>query len=149
MSFGAMEATFPLGFAVGAALLMAFSKRLRYRGKLMLAGIILAGVMIATVAMMPTIEAALPLILIVGAILALPNVLIQVLLQTEVPPELQGRVFGTLASVAQVASPLSIMSAGFLADLVGPVLVTVAAGVLLTLSALIGAVLSPGLRSYA
>lgn len=149
VAFGTMEATFPLGFAVGAALLMAFSKRLRHRGKLMLTGISLAGVAITTIALMPTIESALPLILVMGVVMALPNVLVQVLLQTEVPPELQGRVFGTLGSVVQVASPLSIMTAGFLADMVGPVVVMAAAGVLLALSALIGSALSPGLRSYA
>lgn len=148
VKFGTLEALFPLGFAIGAALIMGLMKKIRHRGRFMIAGIIIAGSLMTAVSLMPTIEWAMPITLLVGIAIAAPNVVVQITMQSEVPTEVQGRVFGTLGSLVNVASPLSIMTAGILADVFGPVVVSAVAGGLLVLSALITTVLAPALRNY-
>lgn len=148
VKFGTLEALFPLGFAIGAGLIMAFLKRIRYRGWFMLSGIMVAGVLMTAVGLMPTIDLAMPLTLLAGIAIAAPNVVVQITMQSEVPTEVQGRVFGTMNSLVNVASPLSIMTAGILADIYGPVLVSAVAGGMMLLSAVLTTALAPALRNY-
>ncbi|MFZ5827334.1 MAG: MFS transporter [Bacillota bacterium] len=148
IQFGLLEAMVPAGFAIGAVLIMANAKKLRRRGAWMMGGIAAAGAFISITALMPTVTAAMPVALLGGASLSVANVLLQVTLQAEVNPELQGRVFGTLGSLTNVASPLSMMAAGFLGDAFSPVLIAAAAGVMLTLVAAGGYLFSSGIRTY-
>ncbi len=148
VKFGTLEALFPMGFAVGAGLIMALMKKIRSRGWFMLVGIIVGGVLMTTVSLMPSIESAMPITLLVGIAMAAPNVLLQIIMQSEVPTAVQGRVFGTLGSLVNVASPLSIMTAGILADVFDPVLVSAVAGAMLVASALLTTAMAPALRNY-
>lgn len=146
--FGALEALFPAGFAIGAAMVMVTVKKMRRRGAWMMGGVAIAGALISLQVLMPTVTAAMPITLLSGLALAFTNVLLQLTLQTEVAPEMQGRVFGTLNSLVNVASPLALLSAGLLGDLVGPVLVAAISGVLLMVAAAASYLFSPGLRNF-
>lgn len=146
--FGAIEALFPAGFAIGAATVMMVAKRLRRRGAWMMGGVGIAGALISLMVLMPNVAAAMPFTLLAGIALAFTNVLLQLTLQTQVAPEMQGRVFGTLGSLVNIASPLALMSAGLLGDLVGPVLVAAACGFLQILAAAGSYFFSPGLRNF-
>jgi hypothetical protein len=55
--------------------------------------------------------------MLVGALLVpIVNGTFQSILQTKVPPERQGRVFGAVIFVSQISAPLAMLSAGLLAD---------------------------------
>jgi MFS family permease len=55
--------------------------------------------------------------MLVGALLVpIVNGTFQSILQTKVPPERQGRVFGAVIFVSQLSAPLAMLSAGLLAD---------------------------------
>jgi len=146
--FGALESVFPLGFAVGAGLVMAFSKRMRRRGLLMFLSMLVASVLFTVVPLLPSVRAAMPFSLVAGMALAVPNVLLQVLVQSEAPAAVQGRIFGVMGSLLSVTTPAAFLLAGRLADLLSPVTVAVAAGVLLILSVLTSMGLSPVLRNH-
>ncbi|HEY3363742.1 MAG TPA: MFS transporter [Symbiobacteriaceae bacterium] len=146
--FGATSAALPLGFAIGAGLIMAMSKKIRHRGWVMMGAMIASGLVIAAAALAPSISVALPLMLMVGIGLALVNVLFQITLQAEVPTEVQGRVFGTLGSLVSLASPLSMLAAGFLGDAFSPALIAAIAGISIAVTAVGGLLTFPALRSY-
>lgn len=146
--FGVLEAGVPFGFAVGAAILMALSKKIRRRGLWMMWGIVGMGLLSLLIVNMPTVNLALALTPLMGITAAVVNVLIQISVQSEVPPEVQGRVFGTMSSLMMAASPASMLTAGVLADLFSPVLVaSVACLAILLVSGLMFA-LAPALRDY-
>lgn len=146
--FGVLEAGMPFGFAVGAAGLMALSKKIRRRGLWMMWGIVGMGFLSLLIVNMPTVNLALALTPLMGITAAVVNVLIQISVQSEVPPEVQGRVFGTMSSLMMAASPASMLTAGLLADLFSPVLVaSIACGAILLVSGLMF-VIAPALRDY-
>lgn len=144
-TFGALEAAFPLGMALGAGILTILRKRLRHRGLLIGGGMALTGPLVALVGLMPSVVPALPVALALGAVFSFANTIIALTLQGEIAPEMQGRVWGSLGALVNVATPLSIGAAGLLADSVGVVPVIVAAGACLLATGLIGTLL-PGLR---
>jgi MFS family permease len=146
--FGGIEASLSLGLAVGAAVLTTAANRIRRRGWLIVGGLALAGALFAATVRMPAITWALPLIGLAGFVLAVPNVLFQILLQAEVEPEMQGRVFGNLGSLMNVTIPGAMMLAGFLGDLFSPVLIATGCGLLLFVTALGAVLASPTLRHY-
>lgn len=146
--FGLLEAGIPFGFAVGAAVLMALSKKIRRRGLLILWGVVGMGFLSLLIVNMPTANLALILTPLMGVTAAVANVLIQIIVQSEVPPAVQGRVFGTMSSFMMAASPASMLAAGLLSDLFSPVLVaSVACAAILLLSGLMF-IMAPALRDY-
>lgn len=131
-----------------AAPIMAAGRRLRRRGWWVNGAVILVGPLLAVMGLVTGPRAALPVSLAMGLALSFPNVLVSVALQTEVLPEVQGRVFGTMNALNNVAGPVSIAAAGILADLygAGPVVIFAGAGIALT-GALCASFLR-GLREY-
>lgn len=148
VQFGALEGAFPLGFAIGAATLMVLTKRISRRGLLIVNGALMMGVFIMAIVNMPSANAALVLVPFLGLFSAVTNVFIQIIFQLEVAPEMQGRVFGTVGSLVNVASPTSMVIAGVLADAFSPVLIANICGVGLILVALYLFVGMPSLRNY-
>ncbi|HLN64880.1 MAG TPA: MFS transporter [Symbiobacteriaceae bacterium] len=148
VQFGSMETFFTLGFALGAAALMALSTRLRRRGWWMLGGIIVAGALISVMSLVHSIPVAFGLMLLMGLSLAFPNLILQMTLQAEVPTDVQGRVFGTLSSLCNVASPAAMLIAGILGDWYSPLVILATSGLLLVGSAVTSSVFSAGLRDY-
>jgi len=143
-----MQAAFPLGFAVGAGLLMLFAKKMKRRGLWMLTGITLTGVVMLVLSQVSSVTVALPLLFLGGLVSSICNVLFGVMLQSEVPTEVQGRVFGTLGSLTSLASPLAYLTSGLLADRMDPVmLATVAAACSVLVGLVLGAA-SPAMRRH-
>ena len=109
------------------------------------------GVYVATCVVWFTLSLVPPFAVVAGAyglfafLAALVNPLLQTLRQERTPPELRGRVFGTVLSVAVVASPVGLLVGGLVAELGG-----LRAGFLLAFVAYstitFGAFLNPALR---
>lgn len=146
--FGMAEAAFPLGFAIGAGLYMALAARFRRRGYWMFATMFLASALMTIVPLMPSTLPAIPLYILGGVFLAFPNVFFSVTLQTEIPTEVQGRVFGTLGSLLSGTAPLAFLVAGPMADAFSPVLVSIGFGLCLIATCVVGLFVAPALRDY-
>jgi len=98
--YGALEGVFPLGFAIGAISYMAVASKVKRRGLLMMGTAFVAAVFMTIAPLMPTVVAAMPFGVLAGAFMAVPNVMFQVLVQSEAPPEVQGRIFGVLLALS-------------------------------------------------
>ncbi|HLN60132.1 MAG TPA: MFS transporter [Symbiobacteriaceae bacterium] len=146
--FGSLEAIFPLGFAVGAAAVMALSSKMRRRGWWMIGSILLTGVGITLVPLAPSVAVALPYMFFTGLANAVCNVMLPVILQTEVPADMQGRVFGTLMSLVSIASPVAMLVSGVLADRFDPVMLGALAGALMLLTGVVVTFVSSPMRAY-
>jgi DHA3 family macrolide efflux protein-like MFS transporter len=146
--FGVLEAAIPLGFTIGAGLIMALGKKLKNRGWWILGSQVVTGLLAVIVFSRPTVGMALPIIPLIGLALAMCNVLLTVALQAEVPTAVQGRVFGTMTSLMNIASPLAMMVTGILADLYRPNLVGVGLGIGLAVVAAIITAVAPAIRRY-
>ncbi|HWI64841.1 MAG TPA: MFS transporter [Symbiobacteriaceae bacterium] len=146
--FGMAESAFPLGFAIGAGLFMAFASKLKRRGYWMFGTLLMASALMTVVPLMPSVNPAIPLYVLGGIFLAFPNVFFMVTMQAEVPTEVQGRVFGTMGSLLSAAAPLAFMVAGPLADIFTPVSVALVFGLGLVGTCVAGLFLAPALRDY-
>lgn len=145
--FGLLEGSIPVGFLIGASLIMAMQAKLKRRGIWIGGGIAMAGL---TIAMAGNVSfyVALPIAVACGVSLAMVNVLTSMVLQQETPPELQGRVFGLLNATAGAMGPIGMMLAGALADAASPALLTSLCGLGIVLVALVGLMGLKDLRRY-
>lgn len=148
IQFGTLEALFPLGYAAGAGLVMALSKKLRRRGWILIGALTLTALFMTAASLMPSASAALVFLFLMGFGGSLPDILFQATVQAEVPEELQGRVIGIIMSLCSVAMPLATLTAGVLADRFSPTLLAAGAGVLLLVVALGLVGTSRTLRQY-
>jgi MFS family permease len=142
--FGASEAAIAIG-AVASGLLLAPGLTKIPKGRLLLVGFAVYGVILVTLALTPSFEFALVLFFLTGVVNVLfyvPNVTIS---QEITPPELRARVFGARMALLNLSWLPVIVISGALADSVGVPLLIAAAGVLTFAGALIG-VLVPIVR---
>jgi len=86
----------------------------RVRG--MLAGIVVGGLLVATMGFDDSVFLVTAAAFVLMVTVAVVNGTSQVLWQVKVPPELQGRTFSVRRMLAQIAIPVSYLSAGPLAD---------------------------------
>lgn len=144
---GLMEGSLPVGLLVGGLILMAIANKLRRRGLVMGVGIILVGLMMAPIPLVGYWP-MLGLMAVAGVCLAVVNGLLAIIMRQETPPELQGRVFGLLGSVAQAVAPIGTLLAGSLADVTGAGPIAIAAGLGSSILGLICWTIFPALRKY-
>lgn len=144
---GLMEGSLPVGLLVGGLFLMAVANKLRRRGLIMGAGIILIGLTMAPIPLFGYWP-MLGLMAVAGVCMAVVNGLLAIIMRQETPPEMQGRVFGLLGSVAQAVAPIGTLVAGSLTDVTGAGPIAIAAGVGFTALGVICWTIFPTLRNY-
>lgn len=86
-----------------------------YVGKLLFLGVITFGLLFILAGLVTTIPVALALFFLIGAVLAVVNQPVQVLVQTQVPGELLGRAITVMGSVLVGAQPVAAIFSGSLA----------------------------------
>lgn len=144
---GVMEGSIPVGLLVGGLLLMATASKMRRRGLIMGGAILLSGLVMAPIPLFGYWP-MLGLNVVDGLCMAVANGLVAIILQRETPPQMQGRVFGLLGSVAQAVAPVGTLMAGSLSDLTGAGPIVIASGVgIVVLTALCWTIF-PALRNY-
>lgn len=144
---GLMEGSLPVGLLLGGLLLMALSDRLRRRGLIMGAGVILIGLTMSPIPLFGYWP-MLGLMAVAGVCMAVTNGLLAIILQRETPPEMQGRVFGLLGSAAQAVAPVGTLLAGSLSDVTGAGPIAIASGLGFTFLGVICWTIFPALRKY-
>ncbi len=142
--FGVLGSSISIGLVLGSLLLGAVG-RLKRTGPYVLAGIIMAG---SCLALFGVSESFLFSIFLLGGCgfgLSFANVLVPVVFQTKIPPEKQGRVFGTLGTVSGGLRPVSLALVGVLGGILHIQTIVFLSGVLVVLGGLTG-FLIPGIR---
>jgi MFS transporter, NRE family, putaive nickel resistance protein len=136
--FGVAEGAIAVGAVVGGVYLGPRLSRLP-KGRLILGGFAVYGLVLIALALAPTFELAVVLFVLGGVanvIFYVPNITLS---QELAPPELRARVFGTRIALLNLSWLPVIVLSGALADAVGvPVLIGVAGAVTLV-AALLGA----------
>lgn len=147
LAYGIGQASFALGTVVGLIVLMKRADKIRQRGRTFGLGVLACGLLMGAVGLMPWAYAAFPLIILMGMAMALANLCMQMAFQTQVPPEMQGRVFGVVQTAFTVSTPLALAVVGPLADGVGVAYATAGAGLLFGLAGVFALAL-PAVRAY-
>lgn len=148
VGYGAAQGLYPLGYTLGALLMMAIHKRLKPRGLWVIGSLTGVGVAMGITMASPAFLPAIPGIICIGVLLAIASILFQTTLRTEVPAEFQGRVFGFRDSLVNSATPVAMLLAGSLTDRLGPTAVGSGSGWLLMVVALSFTFLFPAIRRY-
>lgn len=139
LQLGALEAAFGAGMIAGGMLLSVWGGFKR-RIVTTLVGIAVAGLSLALLSAVPATLFPLALVsqAVLGGALPIINGPLFAALQAVVPPDLQGRVFTLVMSLASGAAPLGLLLAGPTADLVGIRPLFLACGLLCLLISFIG-----------
>ncbi len=120
VEFGMIQSATGLGILAGGIVLGVwggFKKRIYT----MIVGLVWMGIFIFSFSQVPPtwFYVALVLFFLATAAMPLANGSIQAIMQVQVPPELQGRVFTLLGTLAMAMSPLGLVIAGPAADILG------------------------------
>ncbi|MBB3113476.1 MFS family permease [Paenibacillus phyllosphaerae] len=146
--FGLIEAAIPLGYAIGASIILTISRKQRHRGKLILGSLILMGPFYSLIAVMSGAQLAIPFIFLVGILFSFCTLLVSVIMRIEVPSELQGRMFGMLGSLSSAAPPVGLAISAALADHFSPDLVLFSCGLLVFIAGIAAAIMFKPIRRY-
>jgi MFS family permease len=130
-SLGIMTAAFSVGFLVASALLAVLKERKRKHPWIIL-GVALAGAAMVLMGVFIDFRSYLVLIGSVGITLGVANILIMAYIQSVVPDEMRGRVFGFMMTLSGGLQPLAFGVFGLVADHVPiPVVLWIAGGAML------------------
>ena len=142
--FGGSEAAIAVGAVVGSALLPGYLGRFR-KGRVLITGFALTGVLIVAIALAPSYPIAVGLF----AALGFTNVLFYVptvtILQEFTPQEMTARVFGARIALTNLSWLPLILLGGYVGDLIGVDVLIAAAGTV-TVAAALAAILVPAVR---
>lgn len=144
---GAFEALFGVGVVAGGLLLGVWGGFTRKIRTIQL-GILILGVGITALAFVPghLLLVGLACLFTMGFAIPLVDGPFLAILQTTVPPDMQGRVFGVTFSLLSLSSPLGLLLAGPLSDRLGLPIWYAAAGVLALLLGSVGFLIPALLR---
>ncbi|MEQ3572712.1 MULTISPECIES: MFS transporter [Bacillus cereus group] len=148
IEFGIIESSIPIGYMLGAGIIIFFDNKLHRRGWWIILSMVLLAPIFVGLSFAPSVLYAVPLILLLGILFSFCTLLVNVIIKVEVDPELQGRTFGTLGSLTSIASPVALAISSFFADIYGPPLILLINGVLLFISGLIVLFFLKSIRSY-
>ncbi|MFD2670952.1 MFS transporter [Marinicrinis sediminis] len=116
IEFGMLEACVPLGYMLGAFMIMRIDQRLRKRGWLILGSMALLGPLFIAISFVQSVWVGLFFVLCHGFIFSYCTLLVMVIIRLKVEESIQGRVFATLGSITSVVPPLGLIIAPFFAD---------------------------------
>jgi DHA3 family macrolide efflux protein-like MFS transporter len=129
--FGLMESCIPLGYMLGAGLIVTAGDKIPKRGMIIAFSLLLLGPLYILLSFTSSMALAIPLILLIGFTFSFSTLLINIILRLEVAEALQGRMFGVLGSLMSVLPPLGLVIFSSSADHFGANMVLLVAGVLL------------------
>jgi MFS family permease len=135
--FGFLSSAISIG-AVLASLSLSALGNIKAKGLVIILGIFLGGWGIAFFGISTHLWLSLVLLGLVGFFFSWTNILIMSIFQAWVPNQMQGRVFGTVNTLALGLRPVSLALAGVLADLFRVQIVIFASGVLIALGGIYG-----------
>ncbi|UHA74974.1 MFS transporter [Paenibacillus sp. 481] len=146
--FGLIEACIPLGYMIGAGIIVAFGSKIKRRGRLVMFNLLLMGPAYLILSYSSSTITAIPTILLVGFTFSFCTLLVNIILRLEISEELQGRVFGIMGSLISVMPSVGLVVASYFADIYGAGSVMRVIGIILLLFALVAVVKLKEIRNY-
>ncbi|HJT55016.1 MAG TPA: MFS transporter [Ktedonobacteraceae bacterium] len=117
LDLGLAIAAFGGGGLVGAIVTFAWGVNLPRRA-VFIGSFILAGLLLWALATLPSLPVTICVFGMVGLASGPLNPILMTIVQERVPATMRGRIFGSLAAVANFAVPLGVIIAGYLLDLI-------------------------------
>lgn len=117
-ALGLMFASLGAGSIVGTVAYGAVGHRLPRRA-VFVTGYLFIGLPQFVLAFTPPLWLAMAMLAVIGMAAGPLNPILMTVRQERVPPEMRGRVFGTMTALAYVAIPVGLVSGGFLLEAVG------------------------------
>jgi MFS family permease len=116
-TYGFLLSSFSLGTILGSVAVGRIDFR-HYVGRLLFSGVVLFGFVFALAGIVTEIPAALAVFFVIGLILAVVNIPITVLIQTQIPGELLGRASTVMTALFSASQPIAALLAGVFASYV-------------------------------
>jgi MFS family permease len=145
--YGALTASIGLGAMLGALAIAVSARRIRARGRLMLTGGTVFGILLVLFAASRSFWLSLALLALAGCAMIVNNALTNTLLQTAVPDHLRGRIMGFYSFVFVGMAPFGAFFFGLAAEHWGAPLAVGAGGVIVTVAVLVAGWRVPELRT--
>jgi MFS family permease len=142
--FGFLTSAISVGMFLGT-LFLGIKGEVKRKGSLIILSIILGGICLALFGVSTSFPLSMVLLGVAGLTFSLVNVLVIVVFQTRIPHDKQGRIFGSLNTLAWGLRPVSLALAGVVAVWVDVQLVIFFSGILVALGGLFGSLIK-GMR---
>ena len=136
-AFGVFEGVIGAGYLIGSLALAALATRVP-QGRAMVAGLVIMGASLCLVAAAGGVWIACVPFAVLGVANAMALIAIDTYLQSAVPEQLRGRVFGTRFTLTQGVYALAVLAGGALATVVSVQVLFIVCGLLIALPALGG-----------
>jgi len=146
--FGLIEACIPLGYMIGAGIIVLLGAKLKRRGLLIMISLLLMGPIYILLSFSSNATVAIPIILLIGFMFSFCTLLVNIILRLEVSEELQGRVFGIMGSLNSVVPSLGLIFSSFVADSYGANSILLYIGLILTLFSILSSLSLKKIRTY-
>jgi MFS transporter, DHA3 family, macrolide efflux protein len=138
--FGALGSLIGVGMLAGGAVVTVIAKKVKQKAYLVLAGLLLCGVCIASIARIPNDITSLIGCFGIGVGASLLTIPAMALMQGQVPPQMRGRVSSSAMSMISVAQGIALLFAGDLASRYGIIFVFYGSALMLLLISIVGVI---------
>jgi MFS family permease len=144
--YGALTSSIGIGAVIGALGVAMGAGRIRARGRLMLTGGTVFGVLLMLFASSRSLVVAMALLALAGCAMIVNNSLTNTLMQTTVPDHLRGRIMGFYSFVFVGMAPFGAFLFGVVAEHLGVAATIAAGGAAVALAVVSASILVPELR---
>ena len=144
--YGALTASIGVGALAGALGIALGTRRIRSRGRLMVAGGTAFGVLLVLFSFSRSLGLSLVLLALTGCAMIVNNALTNTMLQTSVPDDMRGRIMGFYSFVFVGMAPFGSFLIGLVAEHFGAPAAVAGGGVIVALAVLVTAWRVPELR---
>jgi MFS family permease len=144
--YGVLLSAIGIGAVIGALAIALYSTRIRARGRLMLIGGTVFGVLLMLFAASRSLGLSIILLALAGCAMIVNNALTNTLLQTAAPDHLRGRIMGFYSFVFVGMAPFGAFLFGVVAEHVGVPVTIAAGGAIVALTVMIAGLTVPTIR---
>ena len=145
--YGALTSSIGIGAVIGALAIALASARIRRRGRLMLLGGTVFGLLLILFSASRVLPLAMVLLALTGCAMIVNNSITNTLLQTSAPDHLRGRIMGFYSFVFVGMAPFGAFLFGVVAEHIGVSITLAAGGAIVMLAVTMAAWLAPEIRN--
>jgi MFS family permease len=145
--YGALTSSIGIGAVIGALAIALASARIRRRGRLMLLGGTVFGLLLILFSASRALPLSMVLLALTGCAMIVNNSITNTLLQTSAPDHLRGRIMGFYSFVFVGMAPFGAFLFGVVAEHIGVPITLAAGGAIVMLAVTMAAWLAPEIRT--
>jgi predicted MFS family arabinose efflux permease len=144
--YGVLLSSIGIGAVIGALAIALYSARIRARGRLMLIGGTVFGILLMLFAASRSLGLSIALLALAGCAMIVNNALTNTLLQTSAPDHLRGRIMGFYSFVFVGMAPFGAFLFGVVAEHVGVPVTLAGGGAIVAVTVMIVGLTVPTIR---